>query len=282
MNTRPYGRSLRAEYRSRIAPWAIRGLAVLAFVLAPFLLPSIAVPGLAVPGLASAGSVAAHALPCEKDCIENAEVTVTVPAREDDPVIPPPVVPPPVVPPPAAPKTNTTSWGTNAPKTTPPPSTTNPGATPPATAPKVDDAPKQGVGKAEIRGEEKPGPGVSVTVYGAGFAPGEKVQVVLFGKPPVTLGSFAANAEGIFEHAIELPKNLLPGEYTVELTGHDSGHVLNVKFKVAAASWASPDDSLVWMWWVLGGIVTAMLAALGALILLRHRASAQLGSAVTA
>lgn len=242
--------------------WALPGLIALALAVAPLLTPSLAgLPGAAAP---------AHATVCDDpvtNCKVDSDVTLSVPEREKTPEPPAPPAQPPAAPAPSG----TTSWNTNSPTTNSTTNTTPAATDPKPTAPKVGEAPKKGAKGASFKDEPHPQPGDTAVIVADGFTAGEQVQLVIFGKP-VVIGSVTADEAGHVEYEFKIPNTLLPGTHTAELTGWVSGTVKNVEFVIEATNWATPDDSRVWAWWLLGGIIAALLAALAVLIVIRRRA----------
>ncbi|MGG7463969.1 GH92 family glycosyl hydrolase [Plantibacter sp. YIM 135347] len=65
-------------------------------------------------------------------------------------------------------------------------------------------------------------PGDTLSVSGTGFAVGEQVEVILHSEP-VTLGTFQANGDGVFQANVVLPSDAPLGEHTIEVLGLGSG-----------------------------------------------------------
>jgi hypothetical protein len=80
-------------------------------------------------------------------------------------------------------------------------------------------------------------PGGSLTVSGAGFAAGERVDVFVL-STPTQVGSTTANAQGVASLTFQVPRTLDPGAHTVELRGA-SGRVVSAGFTVTAPASAS-------------------------------------------
>lgn len=94
-------------------------------------------------------------------------------------------------------------------------------------------------------------------VTGSGYAPGEKVQFVLY-PGAVVLGSHEADAGGTVTARIRVPDDTRPGSHVIEGTGWTSGYVANADFTVVAVAATAP-----WLWWVfvvLGVIVAGLVA----------------------
>ena len=89
--------------------------------------------------------------------------------------------------------------------------------------------------------------GDKVLVAAAGFAAGEKVQLVLY-PSPVIIGSFLADPTGALRVTFTMPVETKTGPHTIEATGWVSRHAANgpvlIVSRVEAAGSAS---SLGWM-----------------------------------
>jgi len=86
--------------------------------------------------------------------------------------------------------------------------------------------------------------GDPLTVTGAGFLPGEQVQVWIH-SDPVLAGVFTADAAGGVRAAITVPADLPAGTHQVELRGVTSGRsVRSAELTVLAADTAAPDTEV--------------------------------------
>ena len=89
--------------------------------------------------------------------------------------------------------------------------------------------------------------GDKVRVAAAGFATGEKVQLVLY-PSPVIIGSYVADQTGALRVTFTMPVETKTGPHTIEATGWVSHHVANgpvlIVSRVETAGFAS---SLGWM-----------------------------------
>jgi LPXTG-motif cell wall-anchored protein len=68
-------------------------------------------------------------------------------------------------------------------------------------------------------------PGDELTVTGAGFTPGEQVEVWLHSDPS-WMGTTVTDSAGVVSFTFELPLDLDPGQHHIELIGISSGLVL--------------------------------------------------------
>lgn len=132
-----------------------------------------------------------------------------------------------------------------------------------ATEAKEPSIPKAPAGTAERAAVDRATyrPGDTVTVSSEGFAPGEQVQIVLFGDGTL-VANVAADAEGRVQHAFALPKELNAGQHTVQLTGWQSHRVAASRFLVELVpATAAPGIQGVppWAWWAGGGIGLLLL-----------------------
>jgi hypothetical protein len=90
-----------------------------------------------------------------------------------------------------------------------------------------------------------------MTIAGTGFAPNEKVQVVVY-STPLVIGSFPADGLGALKASFLIPEQLRPGTHTIEATGWTSRHVMNVELTVVTAAVAAPLSTQLWILVVLG------------------------------
>jgi hypothetical protein len=74
-------------------------------------------------------------------------------------------------------------------------------------------------------------PGTSLTVAGAGFQPGDTVQVGFNGP---SVGTATADTKGDFSVTFTVPPTLSPGQYGVTATGQTSGVTVNATYTVTA------------------------------------------------
>lgn len=121
--------------------------------------------------------------------------------------------------------------------------------------------------------------GGSVTVTASGFDPNEQVQVVLY-SDPILIGNFAADEAGDISVTFTLPKDLLAGPHTVQLTGWASGHIATAQFLLGTAPLASAGGTggvPPWAWWAGGAVAAAGLAYGGWRVLQVMRAPARSG-----
>ncbi|AEE47852.1 esterase-like activity of phytase family protein [Cellulomonas fimi] len=80
-----------------------------------------------------------------------------------------------------------------------------------------------------------PRAGGTITVRGAGFVPGEWVQVWLF-SAPTALGWARADATGAVEARLTIPSSVAPGTHRLALVGQVDGRTVWVEVQVRAAS----------------------------------------------
>lgn len=121
--------------------------------------------------------------------------------------------------------------------------------------------------------------GGSVTVTGAGFTPGEIVDITLH-STPINLGAAVADVTGIVTKAVTIPADLEPGDHQIELVGRTSGRTATIGIEVLAATAARGTARLP----VTGrhtsaetGIALALLAVGGALVAAGRRRQLAVG-----
>jgi hypothetical protein len=156
----------------------------------------------------------------------------TRPSREDCDAIRNPPPPEPVPPT----KSTTPSSPSSAPSQ-------SDGSTPPApTSGGPSATPTSETGAAAVPTAEHTGgsggavaAGDPVTLRGAGFQPGERVDVRLHGSGEV-LGTAVAGADGTVDARVHIPTGTAPGTTTVDLVGAESALVADVQLRVAGAS----------------------------------------------
>ena len=116
--------------------------------------------------------------------------------------------------------------------------------------------------------------GDAFTAEGAGFTPGERVDLVLF-PGAIALGSYTADARGAVRARATIPRSAGAGLYTVQATGRASQRVAAANLAVVGAS--MPQNG----WWglviVAGGVLASIIALLLALKLGVLGASVLLG-----
>jgi hypothetical protein len=123
-----------------------------------------------------------------------------------------------------SPRTTTTgSIGTTTLPTGTPSSTTRPASTSPG-----DQADAAGSAPSVP-------PGGTVTLRGAGFIPGERVDIVLHGSDTV-LATATADREGAVWVEVRIPEEASAGPATLDLVGADSAVSTGVELRVAAAA----------------------------------------------
>ena len=127
------------------------------------------------------------------------------------------------------------------------------------------DEPTKGAGKLKAD-HDRIEPHGWMTVTGAGFTPGEKVQLVVYSKP-IIIGSYLADVSGGFSARFLTPEKLRPGTHVAEATGWISRHVMNVEFTVVTATVAESFPARWWLIVVLGVLVTG---AISTAIYFRH------------
>lgn len=71
-------------------------------------------------------------------------------------------------------------------------------------------------------------------IKGGGFASNEDLEVTLH-SDPVTLGNFAAEADGSYFATLRIPAGTTPGQHHIEVRGLESGAVVSVAITVLAA-----------------------------------------------
>ena len=101
-----------------------------------------------------------------------------------------------------------------------------------------------------------------VTMTAVGYAPGEKVKVVLYSEP-IVIGTYVADVSGNLKAQFRIPRDLRPGRHVVEATGWDSRHVTNSEFTLVTVAAAAAGE-IVNRWWaaiVLGALLVALVSA---------------------
>jgi hypothetical protein len=83
--------------------------------------------------------------------------------------------------------------------------------------------------------------GGSVTLFAAGFLPGERVTVLLHGTDTV-LASATAGPDGSAVVEVRIPEGTAPGQIRVDMVGHSSESSTDVQLQVAALATAAPGD----------------------------------------
>ena len=122
--------------------------------------------------------------------------------------------------------TGSTTSGAGTSRPTPAPTADTPARTSGAVVPPVD-GPGRGDGQAVVAGG-------TVTLRGAGFLPGEPVQVLLHGTDTV-LATTTAGADGAVRVEVRIPDGATTGPATLDLVGVDSALSAGVDLRVAAA-----------------------------------------------
>ncbi|TYP87164.1 hypothetical protein [Blastococcus xanthinilyticus] len=216
---------------------------------------------------------------------ELADYTLTRPTVEDCELAlsppPPPPAPPTATIEPTAPGSSPSTGTRAAPSGTPAPVPgtlpgttpgTAPGGTPTTTPAGAGGTAPTSTGSTSSRTGEPVGipmtragelaaqvrAGGTVTLRGAGFIPGERVDVVLRGSDAV-LASATADGEGAVRVEVRIPERLASGPATLDLVGADSAVSTGVGLQVAAASGPIGTPS--------GGFALASLIAAAAALL---------------
>lgn len=139
---------------------------------------------------------------------------------------------------------------------TPAPTTpaTNPDGSPVPPAQPTENAPKLDLDKYSLAAHDW------MVATGAKYAPGEKVQFVLY-PGAIVIGSFVADETGTVVARFRIPDDTRPGDHVVEATGWSSKTVRNAQFVVTSAAAVT---EVPWLWWVLGvlGVLVVALVAL--------------------
>ena len=134
------------------------------------------------------------------------------------------------------------------------------------------DEPTKGAGKLKAD-HDRIEPHGWMTVTGAGFTPGEKVQLVVYSKP-IIIGSYLADVSGGFSARFLTPEKLRPGTHVAEATGWISNQVANVEFTLVTATVAESFPARWWLIVVLGVLVTG---AISTAIYFRHSIARRFG-----
>ena len=127
-----------------------------------------------------------------------------------------------------------------------------------------------------------------VTVLGEGFAPDEQLTVEVH-SDPIIVGTPVADRRGSLNFEFAVPDGLEVGQHTIVVTGDSSQQPVELAFEVlpvaqpgdGSTSGNGPTDpsvianqgssgSLVWIWFVAGGVALALLV-LGIALLVRRR-----------
>ena len=85
-------------------------------------------------------------------------------------------------------------------------------------------------------------PGDQVHLTGAGFRPGESVQVWLHSKP-VLLGTVTATSAGTVAATVRIPAGAASGSHVLVALGVASGHQATARIKVVAVVLPAPSAS---------------------------------------
>ncbi|MGY1827507.1 MULTISPECIES: hypothetical protein [unclassified Blastococcus] len=166
-----------------------------------------------------------------------ADYTLTRPTVEDCEVAMSPPPPPPA--PPTAgvePTDPGSSAGTTAPAPTTPGGTGTP-TSPEATTgghPRTSEEAGALVPAGSRGGGSPVQPGGTVVLRGAGFIPGERVDVLLHGSGTV-LATVTADPSGAFRVDVRIPEGVAAGAATLDLVGADSAVSAGVALQVAAS-----------------------------------------------
>ncbi len=108
-----------------------------------------------------------------------------------------------------------------------------------------------------------------IIATGTGYAPGEKVQFVLY-PGAIIIGSFLADSTGKVEARFRMTEFAPAGDYVVEATGWQSAVVKNAPFQVFVPGAAG---AFPWLWWVLVVLGVLLAALIATLIYFRRPAS---------
>ncbi|RBY96216.1 hypothetical protein DQ237_10140 [Blastococcus sp. TF02-8] len=196
---------------------------------------------------------------------ELADYTLTRPTTEDCQAATNPPANQPTTPPatPSAtvePTTPSSSPGTSTgPRSTTPSSSARPTTGATTNAPSRTSGPAGGA-TAGRPGTSQVAPGQSVTLRGAGFLPGERVDVLLRGTETV-IATATADPEGQIAVDVEIPAAAEAGPATLDLVGADSAVSTGVQLQVAAAGEAAPGAGSAVS---LASLVAAAVALVGA------------------
>lgn len=110
------------------------------------------------------------------------------------------------------------------------------------------------------------GAGEKVLATGAGYAAGERVQVVVYSNP-VILGSYTADSSGHLNATFTVPVDIKTGAHTVEATGWVSHHATNGRLLVVTA--AVVEGRISPTWWLIGIGILLLSVILVSLIVFR-------------
>jgi hypothetical protein len=103
--------------------------------------------------------------------------------------------------------------------------------------------------------------GQTLLATGTGFAPGEKVQFVLYpGAKPVK--SFTADRTGSVIATFVLPSRFPTGVHTIEGTGWQSGAVASTDFFVVSVAGVLGSAGQPWIVWAVGGTAGVLVVGL--------------------
>ncbi|TFV53683.1 hypothetical protein [Blastococcus sp. TF02A-35] len=199
------------------------------------------------------------------------DYTLTRPTTEDcEAALNPPVTPPstptatvePSSPAPSAPGTGSTGTGsrsntpTSSSRPAPSPTTDAPSRTPDPTGATTPGRPDGGSGT----GGGQVTPGGTVTLRGAGFQPGERVDILLRGTEAV-IATATAGPDGEVRVDVRIPDAAEAGPATLDLVGADSAVTTGVDLQVAAAEGAVSTSGGALS---LASLVAAAVALVGA------------------
>jgi hypothetical protein len=115
-----------------------------------------------------------------------------------------------------------------------------------------------------------------MTASGSGYAPGEKVKLVVYSTYTV-IGNYTADAAGHFTAQFRIPDDLAPGEHVAEATGWDSRHVANKEFTVVTP--AAAVGGIPFLWWLIVVVSVLLIGIVAALLYFRRSIGFWFGAA---
>lgn len=132
----------------------------------------------------------------------------------------------------------------------------------PATVPGgLENAVSVGTGRTAASGAGPVAAGGTVTLVGAGFLPGERVTIALHGTETV-LGTGTAAADGTVQIEVHIPSRTGAGPARVDMFGHRSEMVADVRLQIAGHGSSVGESELV----PLVAAATALVAAAAGLV----------------
>jgi hypothetical protein len=218
------------------------------------------------------------------------DYTLTRPTTEDCRAIQNPPATPPSTPTatlePTSPNSSAPGGGSTGTTTRPgtPSSSSRPAPSPTTDAPTRTSDPAGGTaagsataGSATAGGRQAPGavaPGGTVTLRGAGFLPGERVDILLRGTETV-IATATAGPDGEVRVDVRIPDAAEAGPATLDLVGADSATTTGVDLQVASAEGAVGGAGGALALGSLVAAAVALVGSVGALVSVAGRSRAE-------